>query len=118
MVEAQGIQRQRMNTILRAVLETPRATRGALSERMGLSPSSIVKYAKALIDKGLIRETDREELLDIKAGRWPLAKIKQYAEQLFQEVKQARDASPLPPEPESVEAERLLIRIVEWEMLP
>jgi N-acetylglucosamine repressor len=61
MVDAQGIQRQRMNAILRAVLETPRATRGALSARLGLSPSSIVKYAKALIDKGLIRETDREE---------------------------------------------------------
>jgi len=61
MVDAQGIQRQRMNTILRAVLETPRATRGALSERLGLSPSSIVKYAKALIDRGLIREADREE---------------------------------------------------------
>jgi len=61
MVDAQGIQRQRMNTILRAVLETPRATRGALAERLGLSPSSIVKYAKTLIDKGLIREADREE---------------------------------------------------------
>jgi len=61
MVDAQGIQRQRMNTILRAVLETPRATRGALSDRLGLSSSSIVKYAKSLIDKGLIRETDREE---------------------------------------------------------
>ncbi|HUJ73999.1 MAG TPA: winged helix-turn-helix domain-containing protein, partial [bacterium] len=61
MVDAQGIQRQRMNTILRAVLETPRATRGALSARLGLSPSSIVKYAKVLIDNGLMRETDREE---------------------------------------------------------
>ena len=61
MVDALGIQRQRMNTILRAVLETPRATRGALSARLGLSPSSIVKYAKVLIDNGLMRETDREE---------------------------------------------------------
>ena len=61
MVDAQGIQRQRMNTILRGVLESPRATRGSLSERLGLSPSSIVKYAKILIDNGLIREADREE---------------------------------------------------------
>ena len=56
-----GIQRERMNAILRAVLENPRATRGSLAGLLGLSPSSIVKYTKVLIDKGLIRETDREE---------------------------------------------------------
>ncbi len=62
MVDAEpGIQRERMNAILRAVLETPRATRGALAARLGLSPSSIVKYTKTLIDKGLLRETDQEE---------------------------------------------------------
>jgi predicted NBD/HSP70 family sugar kinase len=62
MVDARpGIQRERMNAILRAVLETPRATRGNLSSLLGLSPSSIVKYTKVLIDKGLIRESDRED---------------------------------------------------------
>ncbi len=62
MVDVQpGIQRERMNAILRAVLETPRATRGHLASLLGLSPSSIVKYTKVLIDKGLIRESDREE---------------------------------------------------------
>ncbi|MGO9310395.1 MAG: winged helix-turn-helix transcriptional regulator, partial [Spirochaetia bacterium] len=62
MVDVQpGIQRERMNAILRAVLETPRASRGHLASLLGLSPSSIVKYTKVLIDKGLIRESDREE---------------------------------------------------------
>jgi predicted NBD/HSP70 family sugar kinase len=62
MFEAQpGIQRERMNAILRLVLETPRATRGSLSTLLGLSPSSIVKYTRLLIAKGLIRESDHEE---------------------------------------------------------
>ena len=50
-----------MNAILRLVLETPRATRGSLAALLGLSPSSIVKYTRLLIDKGLIRESDREK---------------------------------------------------------
>lgn len=62
MFEAQpGIQRERMNAILRLVLETPRATRGSLSALLGLSPSSIVKYTRILIEKGLIRESDRQQ---------------------------------------------------------
>jgi N-acetylglucosamine repressor len=61
MVDARpGIQRERTNAILRAILENPRATRGSLASLLGLSPSSIVKYTKALIDKGLIRESDQE----------------------------------------------------------
>ena len=47
-----GVQRERMNSILRAVLQTPRATRGSLAARLGLSPSSVVKYTKALLDSG------------------------------------------------------------------
>jgi len=69
-----GIQRERMNAILRAVLETPRATRGNLSSLLGLSPSSIVKYTKVLIDKGLIRESDREDSTGGRrssGGQWP-----------------------------------------------
>ena len=62
MFEAQpGIQRERMNAILRLVLGTPRATRGSLAALLGLSPSSIVKYTRLLIAKGLIRESDHEE---------------------------------------------------------
>jgi N-acetylglucosamine repressor len=62
MIDVQpGVPRERMNAILRAVLETGSATRGRLSRSLGLSPSSIVKYTKALIDGGLVRESDREE---------------------------------------------------------
>jgi len=62
MVDAQpGVQRDRMNAILRAVLESPRTTRGSLAASLGLSPSSIVKYTKGLINRGLLREYEREE---------------------------------------------------------
>jgi N-acetylglucosamine repressor len=61
MVDVQpGIQRERMNRILRALLDSARLTRAGLAAALRLSPSSIVKYTKLLIDKGLIRETDRE----------------------------------------------------------
>ncbi len=55
-----GIQRERMNGILRALLDGGRLTRAGLAATLRLSPSSIVKYAKVLIDKGLVREADRE----------------------------------------------------------
>jgi N-acetylglucosamine repressor len=61
MVDVQpGIPRERMNGILRALLDTGRLTRGGLAEALRLSPSSIVKYTRVLIDKGLVREADRE----------------------------------------------------------
>ncbi len=61
MVDTQpGIQRERMNGILRALLDNARLTRAGLASALRLSPSSIVKYTKLLIDKGLVRETDRE----------------------------------------------------------
>ncbi len=71
-----GIQRERMNAVLRALLDGGRLTRGALAESLHLSPSSIVKYTKALIDRGLVREADRElstggrrsTLLELDAG--------------------------------------------------
>jgi len=62
MVDVQpGIQRERMNGILKSLLDSPRRTRGDLATALRLSPSSIVKYTKVLIDKGLVRETDREQ---------------------------------------------------------
>ena len=62
MVDVQpGIQRERMNGILKSLLDSPRRTRADLATALRLSPSSIVKYTKVLIDKGLVRESDREQ---------------------------------------------------------
>jgi N-acetylglucosamine repressor len=55
-----GVQKNRMNTILRLILNYKRITRSRLAELLRLSPSSIVKYIKLLIETGLIAETDRD----------------------------------------------------------
>jgi predicted NBD/HSP70 family sugar kinase len=49
-----------MSTILKSILNNKRITRSRLAEILKLSPSSIVKYTKILMDLGLIQETDRE----------------------------------------------------------
>ncbi|MEW5816677.1 MAG: ROK family transcriptional regulator [Spirochaetota bacterium] len=54
------IQKGRMNVILKSILNYKRITRSRLAEILKLSPSSIVKYIKILMEMGLIRETDRE----------------------------------------------------------
>jgi N-acetylglucosamine repressor len=54
------VQRQRMNAILRLVLERTRVTRAGLADGLRLSPSSIIKYSKTLIERGLLRESDQE----------------------------------------------------------
>jgi predicted nucleotidyltransferase len=54
---------------------------------------------------------DADELLAIKRGLWPLARIKAHADELFLEAKSARDASSLSLEPRAREAEALLVSI-------
>lgn len=55
---------------------------------------------------------DADELLDIKRGHWQLDKVKAHADALFGGMRDARDASPLPEEPNRDTAERLLIDII------
>jgi hypothetical protein len=55
---------------------------------------------------------DADELLEIKRGKWALSRVKDHANELFAGMKEARDISPLPDEPNRDEAEKLLIRIV------
>jgi N-acetylglucosamine repressor len=58
--EYSQIQKSRMSTILKCILNNKRITRTRLAENLRLSPSSIVKYTKILMELGLIQETDRE----------------------------------------------------------
>lgn len=79
----------------------------------------LLRMAKEFLETGgmtVYREDDREELLDIKAGRWSLEAVKELAEQLFAEIKQARDGSPLPEGPNREGAEALLIDILRSEL--
>lgn len=55
---------------------------------------------------------DAAELLDIKMGKWALWRVKEHAEELFTEARQARDASILPDKPNWEGAQRLLIEIL------
>lgn len=75
----------------------------------------LLRMAKEFLLAGemeVFRTSDRDELLDIKRGGWALSDIKELAEQLFAEIKAARDVSPLPDGPDRDRAERLLIDIL------
>jgi len=55
---------------------------------------------------------DAHELKDIKQGKWSLEKVKQTADELFGLAREAHIKSPLPPEPDKILAEDLLIQII------
>lgn len=58
------------------------------------------------------RKADRQELLDIKAGKWGLEHVKALSERLFSEAEEAKRRSPLPSEPDYDAAKKLLVDIV------
>ena len=74
----------------------------------------LLRMAKEFLLTGelIVFRPDAEELLDIKRGRWSLEKVKQHSQELFSDMRSARDASPLPTEPDRRAAEKLLISIV------
>lgn len=59
--ELSNIQKERTSVILRAVLKDRRITRRKLCAILNLSPSSIVKYIRTLIDLGFLRESGSED---------------------------------------------------------
>jgi N-acetylglucosamine repressor len=59
--ELSNIQKDRTSAILRAVLTERRITRRKLCSILNLSPSSVVKYIRSLIDLGFLRESGTED---------------------------------------------------------
>lgn len=59
---------------------------------------------------------DAAELLDIKRGKWELARVKVHADELFAGMKESQDVSPLPDEPDRDAAEGMLISILYGDM--
>jgi uncharacterized protein len=57
------------------------------------------------------RSVDAEELKRIKRGEWSLEQVKVEAERLFANVEPARLRSPLPPMPDEMAANKLLMRL-------
>jgi predicted nucleotidyltransferase len=62
-------------------------------------------------NKFIVKRPDREELLDIKNGKWELDKIKNLADNLFNEIKNAKDNSTLPEEPNLEKIEHLMLKV-------
>ena len=56
-----AISKGRMNVILKSILNEKRITRTRLTDLLKLSPASISKYIKTLMDMGLIKETEQEK---------------------------------------------------------
>lgn len=59
-----------------------------------------------------VEREDKQELMDIKQGLWPLDKVKTEAERLFALASEAYVKSPLPPEPDRKRAEHLVIGMI------
>lgn len=74
----------------------------------------LLRMCKEFLNTGemIVYRPDAQELLDIKLGRWSLEKVKEHSKQLFEEIREARDKSPLPEGPDREGAEKLLISIV------
>jgi hypothetical protein len=65
-------------------------------------------------DMQVYRKHDADLLRAIKRGEWTLEAVKTRAEELFADVKEARDSSPLPDEPDRKRVNDLLIALCEW----
>ena len=61
----------------------------------------------------VFRTTDADELRAIKRGEWTLEQVKSEVDRLSERIATARDSSPLPPEPDTALAERLMIEITQ-----
>jgi hypothetical protein len=59
-----------------------------------------------------VKRPDAEELLEIKQGKWSLAKVQQYSELLFNETTKAFENCSLPEQPDKEKAEKILKEIL------
>lgn len=60
----------------------------------------------------LVKRPDREELLDIKRGKWKLDDIKALATELFEKARAAKDSSAMPDDPDYRGANSLLVSLI------
>lgn len=60
----------------------------------------------------VVTRPDRDELIAIKTGQWPLEKVKKTAQQLFVDMQDAYDASTLPDNPDMSGIDKLVQSIL------
>lgn len=79
----------------------------------------LLRMSVELLETGYVRvfrDEDRQELLDIKNGKWTLEEVKKEAEKLFQKSKEAKDKSPLPDEPDYKLANELCVSLIDTKL--
>jgi hypothetical protein len=59
-----------------------------------------------------VYRTDKDELLDIKKGKWSLEKVQKHADDLFVVAREAYVRSPLRPKPDLEKVNKLCIDII------
>lgn len=75
----------------------------------------LLKMGIECLETGTInvyREKDKNELLDIKHGKWSLEKIKEYADKLFIKMENALKITNLPDEPDYKAVEDIMMDIL------
>ncbi len=91
--------------------------RKTLVERFGFD-SKNAAHAIRLLRMGIeflyegelhVMRHDRHDLLAIKHGEWPLARIKEEADRLFRRAEEAYDRCQLPAEPDYIKVNSLLV---------
>jgi hypothetical protein len=73
---------------------------------MGLE---ILRDGKVIVDRS---EIDSDMLIDIKAGKWSLKEVQEYAASLYAEVNRAYEKTTLPDEVIIKKVESILVDII------
>ncbi len=78
----------------------------------------LLRMAVEFLETGefIVKRPDAQELIEIKQGKWTLAKVQEMSDNLFQLTKQAKEMSALPEKPDMKAIESLLVRILTEEI--
>jgi len=94
------------------------AERKKLVDQFGYDPKNaahllrLYRMGVEFVETGVLnvyRKVDRAELLAVKRGEWSLAQVKAEAERLREQMKSAKEKTPLPKEPATEEVEAWLV---------
>lgn len=80
----------------------------------------LLRMGIEFLNEGVIyveRTHDKDELLEIKQGKWELKRVKELADDLFEQAKIAYDASKLPDSPDKGEISDLCTKVVQTALL-
>lgn len=81
----------------------------------GMHLIRLMRMGTEILTEGIVRvyRPDASELLDIRSGKWPMAKILSTSLEYEAKIQELKEKSSLPDEPDMVEIEKLLIQLTE-----